>query len=49
MIVDTFSYTNVTLSSDSFTNKAGACWASGSNWVLEAKRHGLAGVHKRHL
>lgn len=35
--VETFSYTNVTLSADSFTNKAGgANWATGSNWVLEA-------------
>lgn len=33
--VETFSYTNVTLSAASFTNKAGgANWATGSNWVL---------------
>ncbi|MGI6599354.1 MAG: choice-of-anchor D domain-containing protein [Kiritimatiellia bacterium] len=35
VVVETFSYTNVTLNSASFTNKAGgANWASGSNWVL---------------
>ena len=35
--VETFSYTNVTLNTDSFTNKSGgANWATGSNWVLEA-------------
>ena len=35
VVVETFSYTNVSLSADSFTNKAGgANWATGSNWVL---------------
>ena len=41
VIVETFSYTNVTLSTDSFTNKAGgAFWATGSNWVLETSGTG---------
>ncbi|NCA82661.1 MAG: choice-of-anchor D domain-containing protein, partial [Opitutae bacterium] len=35
VVAETFSYTNVALSADSFTNKGGgAAWSSGSNWVL---------------
>ncbi len=37
VIVETFSYTNVSLNTDGFAGKSGgAFWASGSSWSLEA-------------